>query len=240
MNYPSLAFFIALTTGTAAAGPLKILTEEYPPYNFKQQDAITGASTEQVEMILKEAEIGYTIELLPWARAYALAQSQPATCVYTTGHSDERDAAFKWVEPLLVDRMIMVRKAGSKAAPETINEAKGFVVGTQRGDFSEEFLKRNKFPMVDVATDLDSTFKKLMAGRIDMMMTSEKTFETMKAEGATVEAALMLDGRIYSLACNPAVADETIARMQAILDRLIADGTQDRIFVRYGLTPNRR
>lgn len=240
MNYLSLAFFIALTTGTAAAGPLNILTEEYPPYNFKKDGAVAGASTEQVEMILKEAGIGYTIDLLPWARAYALTQSQAATCVYTTGHSDERDAAFKWVEPLLVDRMIMVRKAGSKAAPANINEAKGFVVGTQRGDFSEEFLKRNKFPMVDVAADLDLTFKKLMAGRIDMMMTSEKTFETMRAEGASVEAALMLDGRLYGLACNLAVADETIAQMQSILDRMIADGTQDRIFVSYGLTPNQR
>lgn len=235
----SLAFFIALTTGVNAE-PLKILTEQYPPYNYAEGGKMTGASTEQVEAILKEAGISYTIELLPWARAYALAQSQPATCLYTTGHSDERHDLFKWVEPLLVDRMIMVRKAGSRATPANINEAKGFVVGTQRGDFSEEFLKRNSFPMIDVAADFDLTLKKLLAGRIDMMMTSEKTFETIRTDGAPVEAALMLDGKVYSLACNLAVADDTITRMQAALDRMIEDGTQDRIFTRYGLTPNRR
>ena len=40
---------------------------------------------------------------------------------------------------------------------------------------------------------------------------------------------------VSALACNKSVPDALIAKLQARLDRLIADGTQQRIFDRYNL-----
>lgn len=143
------------------------------------------------------------------------------------------------MEPLLIDRMVMVRKAGSGIDPKTIEAAKRFTVGTQRDDFSYSFLTVNDFPKIDLAADLDATLKKLVNNRIDLMMTSEKTFEAMKAAGKPVEPALLLGGKRYGLACNLATPDDLIARMQGALDKLVADGTQDRIFLDYGLRPDK-
>ncbi|WEX76520.1 transporter substrate-binding domain-containing protein [Sinorhizobium numidicum] len=233
-----LAFFLGLSA-TAHAETIHFLTEEYPPYNFSTAGGANGASVEQVALIMKALDLPYDIEVLPWARAFTLAESQSLHCVFTTGHDAERDRKFKWIEPLLVDHMIMVRHRDSAIAPRTIDEAKEFVIGTQREDFSATYLKTHGFEKIDYAANLDSTVKKLIAGRVDLVMTSEKTFESMQAAGRPVEAALVLEGKQYGIACHRDMPDETIARLQAELDRLIADGTQDRIFERYGLRPNR-
>ncbi|MDK1490106.1 transporter substrate-binding domain-containing protein [Sinorhizobium sp. 7-81] len=238
MKHLILAFLLGLST-TARAETIHFVTEEYPPYNFSTSSGANGASVEQIALIMEAVDLPHDIEVLPWARALALAESQPFHCVFTTGHDAERHENFKWVEPLLVDHMILVRRKGSAIAPQTIDEATRFVVGTQREDFSATYLKAHGFERIDYAANLDSTMKKLAAGRIDLLITSEKTFESMRAGGKPVEAALVLEGKQYGIACHRDMPDDTVARMQAELDRLIAGGTQDRIFERYGLRPNR-
>ena len=232
----TLVLFLA---GLARAEDLTLLTEEYPPYNFSRNGVITGTSVEQAELMMEALGLRYRLEILPWARALSQTEQQPQTCLFTTGHDEERDKRFKWVEPLLVDQMIMVRKAGSGVNPANIDEAKRFTVGTQRKDFSASYLRDNNFPKIDLAADLETTEKKLLSGRIDLMVTSEKTFEAMRDRGSAVESALVLEGQRYGFACNLALPDELIARMQGELDRLIATGTQDRILTRYGVRPNR-
>jgi polar amino acid transport system substrate-binding protein len=229
---------IFLLSGTAHAETLRLLTEEYPPYNFSENGAVKGASVEQAELMMKALNAEYSLEILPWARALSLTENQPWTCLFTTGHDEERDKRFKWVEPLLADRMVMVRKAGSGVNPSNIEEAKRFTVGTQRDDFSANYLKKHSFPKIDLAADMVTTEKKLLNGRIDLMMTSEKTFEAMRDQGKPLESALLLEGKLYGLACNLNLSDELIAKMQAELDTLIANGTQDRIFAKYGLRSN--
>lgn len=232
-----LAFFLGLSTA-AEAQTIKFVTEEYPPYNFSTPDGAGGSSVEQVTAIMEGLKLPYTVEVLPWARAYRLAETDASHCVFTTGLNAEREKLFQWVQPLLVDHMIMVRRKGSNIAPDTINAAKQFTIGTQREDFSATYLVEHGFQKIDYASNLDSTLKKLLAGRIDLMMTSEKTFESMRGEGKPVEAALMLEGKSYGIACHRDMDRETVGRMQRELDRLIGNGTQDAIFERHGVRPS--
>lgn len=240
-----IAFALALllsgmaVSGTANAETLKLLTEEYPPYNFSKDGVISGAAVEQAELMMKALDTPYSLEILPWARALSRAQNQPWTCVFTTGHDDERDKRFKWVEPLLIDRMVMVRKIRSGVNPANIEEAKRFTVGTQRGDFSGTYLQNHAFPKIDLAADMETTLKKLLSGRIDLLVTSEKTFEAMRDQGTAIEPALTLEGKLYGFACNLSLPDAMVENMQAQLEKLIADGTQDRIFAKYGIRANR-
>jgi polar amino acid transport system substrate-binding protein len=232
-----LAFFLGLSTA-AHAETIHFVTEEYPPYNFSTDRGASGASVDQVALITQAVKLPYEIEVLPWARAFALAESEPFHCVFTTGHDAERDKNFKWIEPLLVDQLIMVRRKDSAIEPRSLDEAKQFIVGTQREDFSANYLKEHGFQKIDYAVSLDSTLKKLIAGRVDLMMTSEKTFESMRADGKPIEAALVLEGKQYGIACHKDMPDEIVAGLQTELDRLIAQGVQDRIFEHYGVRTN--
>lgn len=230
----------ALIPITAEAAEIKMVTEAYPPFNYREGDTYKGSSVEQIELLMKHAGIEYTMEMMPWARAIFLAENQEMHCVFTTVHNKERHGRFKWVEPLLTSRTVLIRKAGSQADPKTIDEAKAFRVGTQRDDFTQTILEENGFPRIDLAADLQLTLKKLMTGRIDLMPISSKYYDRLKREGEPIEATVVLAEDIYSIACNPSVPDELIDRMQTSLDRLAADGTQANLFEKYGLASDQQ
>nr|WP_246748640.1 transporter substrate-binding domain-containing protein [Rhizobium setariae] len=212
-----------------------MVTEEYPPFSFRDGVTYKGVSIDQIEFIMKRAGIPHSIEMMPWARALALAQTEPQTCVFTTVHNEDRDKHFKWVEPLLEGRTVLMKKAGSNTKPANLEQARRYQLGTQRGDFTADLLTNLKFEKVDLASDFNLTFKKLMLGRIDLMPISEKYYDKLKREGAEVESVLVLATHTYSIACNLGVADADIANMQAQLNTLLTDGTQEAIFHKYGL-----
>ena len=230
-----IAGILALLATTAQAEPLKLVTEDYPPYSFRDGAILKGSSIDQVNLLMQNAGLDHTVEIMPWARALALAEKQPDHCVFTTTHNAERDPNFKWVEPLLAGRTLLIRKTGASVNPKSLRDAKQFLVGATRDDFTADILKANDFERVDLATDFNLTLKKLMLGRIDLMPIAEDYYVKLRRDGTEIEKVLILSEQIYSVACNKAVPDETIAKMQTSLDKLIADGTQAALFKKYGL-----
>lgn len=210
-------------------------TEEYPPYNYMINGVYKGVGYDQVVLIMKDIGVDYTVELMPWARAYAMAQTEAMTCVFTTAHTPERDNQFKWVEPIGRDRSIMTSKKGSNVHAENIEQARNFRVGTQRDDYTEAFLEKNGFQKIDLAASLELTLKKLESGRIDLIPLSEKFFYDLVEQGHPLEARFVLTEQTFAIACNTSVPDTLIAKMQASLNTLIADGRQKAIFTQYSM-----
>jgi len=219
----------------AQAHTVVFTTEEYPPFNYRDGKTAVGATVEQVRKIMADIGVDYSIEIMPWARAYAQALATPMTCVFLTAHNDERDKLFKWVEPLLVDRNILIKHAGSGVTADTLDEARTYIVGTWREDYTEGMLRRANFPRIDVGSDFKATLKKLMSDRIDLMPISEIYFDKLKKEGNAVEKVTILSEQPMGIACQKDFPEDLSKRMQAALDRLITDGTQKQIFLKYGL-----
>ena len=230
-----IASILALLATAAFADPLKLVTEDYPPYSYRDGAVLKGSSIDQVDLLMKDAGLDHTVEIMPWARALALAEKQPDHCVFTTTHNAERDPTFKWVEPLLAGRTLLIRKSGAPTNPQTLEEARQFLVGATRDDFTVDILKAKEFKRVDLATDFNLTLKKLLLGRVDLMPIAEDYYVKLRRDGTKIEKVLVLSEQIYSVACNRAVPDEQIAKMQKSLDKLIADGTQAALFRKYGL-----
>lgn len=222
------------------AETLHFVTEEYAPFNYSRDGRITGIAVEQLAAITKAAGIDYTLEIMPWARAFALAENQPMNCVFTTGYNRERAGRFVWVNPLLKDEMVLLKRKDGSKGPDSMQEALAMKVGSQRGDFAVEALEDLGFKDIDLAADIDISVRKLLSGRIDLMPTSIKTYENLVNQGQPVEKAMLMAGQVYGLACHKGTPPDLITRLQAALDRLIVSGEQDRIFAAYGLPPNTR
>lgn len=219
----------------AAADVVHFTTEDYPPYNYRVGGEIRGAGYDQVLLMMKEINVPYTIEMMPWARAIALAESEPLHCVFTTAHIPERDKLFKWVEPIAVGRNFMVSHKNSEIKVGTIEEAKAYIVGTQRNDYTQTLLENEGFTKIDLATDLKLTLKKLVTKRIDLMPISEQHYIELQEKGEELEAQFVFSEQKFAIACNADFPQELLARMQGALDKLIADGTQAEIFETYNL-----
>jgi polar amino acid transport system substrate-binding protein len=221
-----------------AAHTLTLTTESYPPYSFRDKDGkLSGSGTEQIEIIAAKAGVDYKILLMPWARAIALAETQPWHCAFATARTAEREARFKWVEPLLIDRNILIAKKEKAIKVANLDEAKAYSVGTQREDYTETLLRKLGFPRIDISANITITLNKLINGRIDMMPMSESSFHDLRDNNAQFEAVTLLSEQRLGLACNKSVPDEVISALQAQLDILIANGEQNRIYQKYGLPP---
>ncbi len=85
---------VVATTASANA-PLPLLTEEYPPYNYTANGEIVGTATELVREAMEAADVPYSMEVQPWARAFATAQNTTNTCVFSTSVTDARKHNFK-------------------------------------------------------------------------------------------------------------------------------------------------
>ncbi len=227
-----LAFLIL--PAAASAQTVSFTTEDYAPFNYRDGKVIKGATVEQVEKVMADIGVDYTIEMMPWARAYTLAQSTPMTCVFATAHNGLRDPLFKWVEPLLIDRNILIKAKNSAVTADNLEEAKKYLVGTWREDYTETTLKEKGFPKLDVASDFNATMRKLLGGRIDMMPISELYFDKLKQD-QPLEMVTVLSSQPMGIACQKDFPDDLLRKMQGSLDKLIADGTQKQIFLKYGL-----
>ncbi|MCD7111556.1 transporter substrate-binding domain-containing protein [Rhizobium sp. DKSPLA3] len=212
---------------------LTLLTEEYPPFAFTQDGEITGSSVDQVRRIMAEVHPDYTLDIVPWARAIATAETDPATCVFTTTLLPERIPRFKWVSPLNIDTLMLVGRTGGKALPRSVEAAKAFTVAVHKDDLGEIFARKQGFRHVDTAPSIDLSLKKLLAGRVDLVLLTRKTFDDLRTQGEPLDAILDVETTRSGIACNKAVPDRLIADMQAVLDRLIADGTQAEMERRY-------
>ena len=71
----------ALAPGIAAAQTLRMVSEFLPPSSMMENNVVVGRETAKVRDLLARAGIPYTIELLPWKRAYAQALREADTCV---------------------------------------------------------------------------------------------------------------------------------------------------------------
>jgi len=229
-----LLFAFLMLPTAAAAQTVSFFTEEYAPFNYRDGKVIKGATVEQVEKVMADIGVDYTLDLVPWARAYGMAQTTPMTCVFATAHNGLRDPLFKWIEPLLVDRNILIKAKNSKVTADDLEEAKKYLVGTWREDYTETTLKEKGFPKLDVASDFNATLRKLLGGRIDMMPISELYFNKLKQE-QPLEMVTVLSTQPMGIACQKDFPDELRRKMQVSLDKLITDGTQREIFRKYGL-----
>lgn len=231
-----LAILLSLAaTPLAAAEAVHFTTEDYPPYNFREGEQIRGAGYDQVLLMMKKIGVPYSIEMMPWARAIALAETTPMHCVFTTAHIPERDGQFTWIEPLAIGRNLMVGRKGGGIDVKTIDQAKDYTVGTQRDDYTETLLKEQGFTKIDLASDIKLNLKKLESGRIDLMPLDEQHYVALEKSGEPIEFKFIFTQQTFSIACHADFPDELRQRMQTALDGLIADGTQAKILASYGL-----
>src|SRR3546814_1251204 len=108
------------------------------------------------------------------------------TCVFTTAHTVDRNAQFKWVEPLLVERTLLIRAAGSGVDPADLAAATAYRTGTQTGDYTVELLQNAGFTDIDLARDLALTLQQLLSGRVDLMAVSESLLRRLQGPAVPV------------------------------------------------------
>lgn len=221
---------------------LVLLTENFPPYNmatngknFAQDENINGIAVEIVREMFKRAGVGYNLTLrFPWDRIYKLALEKPGYGVFVTARLPEREALFKWVGPIGPDDWVMLAKGDSPLRLESLEQAAKYRIGAYKGDAISQYLSDKGIEHSASLRDQENA-RKLMAGQIDLWATGDPAGRYLaKQEGiGGLKTVLRFDSAELYLALNHETADDLVARLQAALDGMRAEGVIDEIQGRY-------
>lgn len=225
----------ALVQASAQADALYITTELSPPTSMLDGERVIGSATDKVREALTRAGIAHTIELLPWKRAYSAALTRPDACVYSTTRTPERENLFKWAGPTDEGEWVLLARSDRKLNLQTLEDARSMRIGTYNGDARDEYLRARGFQVDPAPSDLLNQ-KKLMMNRIDLWAAAIRRGSAVLAANGWSEkiVPVLTFNRIkVYLACNPAVPDATIDKLNAALEAMARDGTTRRLERKY-------
>ncbi|MBF0377293.1 MAG: ABC transporter substrate-binding protein [Desulfamplus sp.] len=236
-----LVLFIFLSASSAICSELTLYTEESAKSHFTDKDGkLTGYVYEFVLAMQKKMGDTTPIEMVPWARGYHFATTQPNVAIFSTTFTEERRNLFKWVGPVSESIWVLYAKAGSGIKIKTLEDAKKFKsIGTYKDDVREQFLKEKGFTNLDSARDDKLNLKKLIANRIDLWASSlDRTPFIAQELGVpmnSIEPVLTMLEKGLFIAFSKDTPDKIVNKWAKAYDDLRSDGTMEAIYKKWDI-----
>ncbi|MDN3577720.1 transporter substrate-binding domain-containing protein [Chitinimonas viridis] len=220
------------------ANALVLLTEDYPPFNMLEDGRVSGISTQILREAVNRAGLPAQFDLLPWARSLALAASRSDTCVYSAVRSAKRESQFKWIGPLVDDKIALFARTGSAIRLDSVADAKQYKVGGYLADAYGDYVERQGVPLDRAPADRHN-LPKLMGGRIDLWVAGviSGAYKANR-EGYQGEVRVVItmgnpgDTQMW-LACNPSMPDALFQKLDNAVQSVLQDGTAAGFAARY-------
>jgi len=212
---------------TSGSTSLRIITENYPPFNFVDKDNyITGQSTEIVRELLEMTGTQAEIEIMPLSEGLELAQAGPDTAIYSINRTTQREELYKWVGPIGAYEQAFYAKKGAQINIETLEDAKKVdKIGVYKSDAGNEFLKSQGFTNLDESlTDVEA-LQKLADGKVTLWLGNTRGLAaTAQEAGVNPDDLELIPGVVINadlyIAFSKDVSDNVISEWQKQLDSL--------------------
>lgn len=143
----------------------------FPKY-FEEDGEAKGIVVDISKHCLDEMQMPYQIRLMPWMRAYTMAQRGEGG-VIGLSISDERLALFDFSEPIFTERIVLVVKKGREFPYEQVADLRdkliGASIGTSYGNVFDAAVADGTLTIVGF-NDTRSGLAMLMRERIDAIL----------------------------------------------------------------------
>lgn len=218
---------------------LLIVTEEFKPYNFVENDELTGFSTEIIQLMIERAGFKAEFKVLPWARAYQQALEIENCLIYTIMRISDREDKFQWIAKLAVSEIVLYKKAGSNIKISNIENVAGFRVGVQTGALTNDYFLGNTDAVVVQVRTIDQRLLMLENGRIDLLQSTGLYIREALKDGTiqtgSIEPAFKIEDlkRSFYLAASLSTSPEIIEKLEAAFNEIVEDGSYDEIAEKY-------
>jgi polar amino acid transport system substrate-binding protein len=225
----------------ASAEQLKVVTEDFGPYNYIENGEVKGFSTEITKEVLKRADLQYTLNLYPWSESYNIAQNQPNVLIYSIGRTLEREHLFKWVGSV-VELEVYFYKLKNRVDIKinSLDDLRRYKLGVVKDDLRHQFLSKvistNKLNVVP--TDANN-LRLLFEHKIDAFPCDEHVaYFISKQEGFAyndIEKTLFMQEVSVDLylAFSMGTSDEIVTKCRKALEEIKKDGTYEKIKEKY-------
>ena len=212
---------------------LTFITEEYPPYNYIDNQQLTGISIDLLEAIFAATETPlsrHDVRYYPWVRGYELALSQPNTVLFSTTRTPAREVNFHWVGPIDQDRVVLLAHRDAPIVVDSLAQAidRGLTVVVIREDIGAQALLEAGYPerLLVSAIDNRSALNMLTRGRVELWAYSQDvagwiaTSEGYPKDILTPTHTLSESSLVFAI--NKATDPRLVALMQQALNKVQA------------------
>jgi len=162
------------------ASPIKItiVTEDAYPLQYVEDGRFVGPAYDIVKQVLDNAQLDYQLQVVPWARAYAIATKQPNTLIFSIARTEQREPLFHWIGELMELDYYFYGLAGNFITlPLDEADLKRKRIGTIIDSATYQFLMKSGYQRLYPVTSARQNFEKLLSGRIDMFPANRPSFE---------------------------------------------------------------
>lgn len=229
----------------SSPNPLVLVSFDYPPYMEAQPgQPPSGMVVELVNTIF--ARMGQPVELqfYPLARSLSLIDTPRADGFFTAKKNAEREEKYLFPrEPLLTQDFVIFVRAGSPmvfngGVAELANVRLGVVNRVSYGGIFDAAAARGVFRRLEVAQTYEANFRKLLAGRMDALVSS-------RVMGAATLARLQAQDKVkvigppiettqsYLMFNRQTVTPAVAAEFDQTLSAMRRDGTVRKIRDKY-------
>lgn len=236
----TVAGVLAAACVPVPAQALTLLSEENPPFNYTANGKLTGLVTELVMETAKRANVPYTIEVLPWNRAYMRAQAEKDTCLFATARLDSREKLFNWVGPFANNLWAVYGRGNFAGSVRSLIDLKPYLIGGVVNDAKVEYLKENGVTNIKQVIDDRMNPPRLLLSaedpdHIDLWVTGYYGERDVAKAAKVTDIKLVFIVReipLY-LACSPQTSPKVVKALSESVEKMRAEGLLAEVAANY-------
>lgn len=232
----------AFSADTPSYNDLTLYTEENPPFNYRENGEVRGASVDLLLELFRHLKVDKRREeivILPWARGYSETQRRKNALLFATVRTPERETLFKWVGPISDGNVALLGRADGTARLSNPNDFAKRFFGVSKTSREEQLLLSagadpEKFLYVQ---SNDSALHMLARGRFDFwardVAVMSWTLKKGKFDKRAFKVVYSFDKLPLYFALNKDTDENIVKNLQAALEVLRSNGTLSAINDRY-------
>lgn len=157
---------------------ISIATLEYPPFIYTENDEVMGPLADKVREIFARLGVETDIRAYPIARGLLMVQNGEVDAYFSLKRNAEREKYLLFTnEPLIRQPFVFFARNDSGIRwsgvfGEIRNYKIGVVAKTSYGNAFDELVRNGFLPVIDEAQTFELNVKKLVAGRVDLIINS--------------------------------------------------------------------
>jgi polar amino acid transport system substrate-binding protein len=175
-----IAIFLSFISSLAFAQQniITLATLEYPPFIYSDGNQVKGPIVDKVVTVFDKLGIKVNLQILPIARGLLMVKNGEVDGFFSLKKTPERenDLLFTTV-PLVTQRFVFfIHKSLNLHWNGNLEELKNYRIGvvskTSYGPIFDKCIKNGILTNIDEAQSFELNIKKLIAGRIDLVINS--------------------------------------------------------------------
>ncbi|MES2952902.1 MAG: transporter substrate-binding domain-containing protein [Pseudomonadota bacterium] len=166
-----------VTSGAVWADTFKLVTFEYPPYEYTENGEVKGMAVEIVREAFKLMNHEVSIEVLPWTRCQVMFERGEVDGIFTFFQNEERQVFTLFSKEIVVNQTIAlwVLKDTKIEFNGDLTKLQSYNFGiTPKTSYGERFDTAIKYGLLrtEAAASIESNIRKLVNGRVDIWVSN--------------------------------------------------------------------